>query len=186
MYRYLHQYFAANKHLSLPGIGRFVGMSIPAEFDFLNKSLKPPVYSIVFQPDETASDENFVAFLSDQTRNNLQECTNAFHSFSTIMFRKLKAGEEENIPGIGSLKLVNNSYLFAAHNAIQNYYPVVAAEKMVRPDARHTIKVVDDEKTSGEMHELLNADAKKEQWWMIAAVLAAAGIAAIIYYHWLR
>ena len=186
MYSYLQQYFAANQKLSLPGIGSFDTAITPAELDFVNRSLKAPVLTIAFHPDETIADENFVEFLAVQTGNSVQDCAVALHDFTNTIQHKLKTGETENLPGIGSIRFEKKHYVFTPDNSIQQYFPAVTAGKIVRPNASHTVKVGEDEKTSEQMHELLNIVAKKEQWQTAAIILAATGIVAIAVYYFMK
>lgn len=186
MYKYLYQYFAANHKASLPGIGSFNAETTSAELDFVNKSLGAPVQYISFHPEAAIADKRFIAFLSMQTGKNEQESATLVNHFSARLLQKLKEGSEEKLPGIGALKLEKNSFIFTPGNSVQQFFPAVNAERALRQDASHTIKVGEDERTSAQMHELLNAVAEKERWWITAVVLAAIGIAAIVYYHWLR
>lgn len=186
MYNYLHQYFAANKKLSLPGIGSFDTTTTAAELDFVNRSLKAPVLNIAFHSDEKLADECFVEFLSVQTGNSGENCAAAFHDFTNAIQHKLKAGETENLPGIGSIRLEKKNYIFTPDNSIQQYFPTVTADKIIRPNASHTVKVGEDEKTSEQMHELLNTTVKKEQWWIAAVILATVGVVAIAAYYFMK
>lgn len=186
MYQYLHQYFAANKRLSLPGFGSFETSRTAADLDFVNRSLKAPVFNIAFHADEKLADDSFVEFLSLQTGNSGEDCAAALHDFVETVQQKLKAGETENLPGIGSIKLEKKHYLFTPDNAIQQYFPTVVAEKIVRPNASHTVKVGEDEKTSEQMHELLNSTVKTDQWWIAAAILGAVGVVAIGAYYLMK
>ncbi|HNP23787.1 MAG TPA: HU family DNA-binding protein [Panacibacter sp.] len=183
MYLYLHQYFATNKRLSLPGIGTFETSYTPADLDFVNRSLKAPVFNIIFHAEEKITDDNLVAFLAMRTGNSVEDCAAAFNDFSNAMQQKLKAGETENLPGIGSIKLEQKHYVFTPDNAVQQFFPAVTAEKIVRPNASHTVKVGEEEKTSEQMHELLNTAVKKDPWMLAATLLAAAGIIAIAAYY---
>ena len=55
---YLHQYFATNKRLLLPGIGTFETSYTPADLDFVNCSLKGTCFYIIFHAEEK-SDETY-------------------------------------------------------------------------------------------------------------------------------
>ena len=66
------------------------------------------------------------------------------------------------------------------------YFPGITAERVIRKNVTHTVRVGEQEKTSEEMQTALHHQspkAKKEKWWLTAAILAVIGIAAIIFYY---
>jgi len=64
-------------------------------------------------------------------------------------------------------------------------FPAVAAERVIRSNAEHTIQVGDSEKTNTEMAELLHEEApapRASRWWVWALILGMIGIGVIAFY----
>jgi hypothetical protein len=60
----------------------------------------------------------------------------------------------------------------------------VTAEKIIRKNTSHSIRVGEQEKTSVEMTEILSASKRKplNLWWMLAAALFLSALIAILYF----
>jgi len=182
MNQYLAKYFALNKKLVLPGIGFFNTTTQPAQLEFVEKTLHAPVHAVNFYQDENAADNNFISFLINETGFGQYEAVNRFSQFIAQLKEKLQSGVTLQIPGLGILTNNENGYLFTSEN-LQQYFPGIAAERVIRQNAQHSVRVGEDEKTSVEMHEMLNREAAKDRWWIGAIVLAVVGIGAILYYY---
>ena len=182
MNQYLAKYFALHKKLVLPGIGFFNTSTQPAQLEFVEKTLHAPGHSINFYRDENAADNNFISFLIKETGLDQYETINKFSQYITQLKEKLQSGTALHLPGLGILTNNENEYSFTAEN-LQQYFPGITAERVIRQNAQHSVRVGEDEKTSVEMHEMLNREAAKDRWWIGAIVLAVVGIAAILYYY---
>jgi hypothetical protein len=182
MNQYLAKYFALYKKLILPGIGSFNSATQPAQLEFVEKTLHAPAHIIIFQQDESADDTNFISFLIKETGLEQYEAASRFSQFITQVKEKLQAGIALQLPGLGVLTNNGSSYAFTA-DSLQQYFPGVIAERVIRQNAQHAVRVGEDEKTSTEMHEMLNKEVVQDRWWIGAIVLAVVGIAAILYYY---
>lgn len=183
MYMHLHKYFALHHTAALPGVGYFSVVQEPAEADFVNKEVKGPAYSVVFHADAAAEDGRMVHFLAAEAGITAEESGDAVHTFARTAGAVLEAGEQLHLPGIGFLAMQEGRYHFIADTSVQQYFPPVSAGKVVRQHASHTIRVGEDEKTSEEMHELLQQEVAKDRWWFTAVLLALIGVAVIAAYH---
>ncbi|QEC69971.1 hypothetical protein FRZ67_22715 [Panacibacter ginsenosidivorans] len=182
MTQYLAKYFALHRKLVLPGIGFFNTSTQPAQLEFVEKTLHAPVHTINFWQDENVADNNFISFLIKETGLNHYETINKFSQFITGLKEKLQSGVALKIPGLGILTNNENGYSFNPEN-LQQYFPGITAERVIRQNAQHSVRVGEDEKTSVEMHEMLNKEVVKDRWWIGAIVLAVVGVAAILYYY---
>ena len=183
MYQYLAKYFSLNKKLALPGIGLLQAEMKPAQLEFVEKTLHAPQASILFQQNENVSGDHFASFLSKETNISEYEAVTRFNSFITYLVNKLQSDFFLQLPGIGSFLKSGDTYTFTITDTLQELYSGISAEKLIRQNAQHTIRVGEDQKTSAEMHELLHKEVRKDRWWIAAIVLSVVGIAAILYYY---
>ena len=184
MYQYLHKYFSLNKNLVLPGIGSFYAEIQSANLDFINKTLLAPVTVIHYKNEEAVADEMFYNFLSKETGVSEIESINRFSHFSKDLKQQLETGAVLQFQGIGTLTKNEEGFLFTQDETLQNLFPSIAAERVIRQHAEHNVRVGEDNKTSTEMHaQLAKQEVKKERWWIAAIILAAVGIAAIAFYY---
>ena len=183
MHQYIHKYFALNKKVALPGIGSFNAEVQNAKLDFINKTLQAPVYVIRYNQNDSA-DEKFYNFLSKETGVNETNAASNFNRFTSELKEQLETIHVLELKGIGTLKKNGSGYSFDANNTIQDFFPVVAAERVIRQNAEHTVKVGESHKTSTQMHqELKQRPVKKDKWFISALVLGGIGIVAIILYY---
>jgi nucleoid DNA-binding protein len=186
MHQYIHKYFALNKKVALPGIGSFNAEMQNAKLDFINKTLQAPMPVIRYNQNDSP-DENFYNFLSEETGLNETGAANNFNHFTSKLKEQLEISNILELKGIGTLTKNASGYSFDANNNIQDFFPDVAAERVIRQNAEHTVKVGEYHKTSTQMHrELQQREVKKDNWFIHALVLGGIGIVAIILYYLIK
>ncbi len=183
MYAELYQYLISYKQVALPGIGTFSLERKPAENDFSNKRINPPVYSVNLHfPAKTPSGK-FYQWLSGVLSISEANAINAFNDFALDIKNKISNGEIIDWSGVGTLSrgLAGEIKFKSAVNNL-GYEEPVTAEKVIRQKAEHMVRVGEDQKTSAEMTELLNQpEEKKSYWWAYALTLA---LGSIIFIGW--
>ena len=184
MHQYIHKYFALNKTVTLPGIGSFTVDAQNAKLDFIEKISYPPKYSISYNPyDKT--DDAFYSFLSKET--GASDIKERFNHFTQQLKEQLDNHHTVTLNGIGTLTKNGKGYSFVADNSVQKYFPPVAAERVIRQTAEHTVRVGEEHRTSTEMHEHLKRKVIKEDNWLVTAlVLGIIGVAAIALYYLIK
>ena len=93
------------------------------------------------------------------------------------------AGEKLEWDGVGTLSkgLAGEIRFEAALKGLAVGTPV-PANKVIRENAEHTVRVGEDQKTSTEMLErLVPADEKRSYWWAAALVI---GLLAFVFIAW--
>lgn len=184
MHQYIHKYFALHKTVSLPGIGSFTVETQNAKLDFIEKISYPPAYSISYNTYDKI-DDAFYNFLSKETGAN--DATERFNHFTQQLKEQLENHHAVTLQGIGTLTKSGKSYSFVADNSVQKYFPTVAAERVIRQSAEHTVRVGEEHRTSTEMHEHLKRKIIKEDNWLVTAiVLGVIGVAAIALYYLIK
>ncbi len=184
MYAELYQYLISYKQVALPGIGTFSLERKPAENDFSNKRINPPVYSVNLHfPAKTPSGK-FYQWLSGALSIPESNVVNAFNDFVLDIKSKISNGEIIDWSGVGTLsKGLAGEIKFKPAVTNLGYEEPVKAEKVIREKAEHMVRVGEDQKTSAEMTEMLNQpEEKKSYWWAYALALALGSIIFIGWY----
>lgn len=177
----VHRYFAVHRSVVLPGIGSFIAETQKAKLDFVEKTLHAPTYSIRYDTYDTPED-SFYIFLARETGE--RDPVDHFKSFSSELKQRLESDHIVTLPGIGILTKNGFGYSFVADNTVQTYYPSVTAERAIRQNAEHMVKVGEDEKTSTQMHEHFRTrDVRQDKWYVAALILGTIGILAIAFYY---
>ncbi|HEY0298901.1 MAG TPA: hypothetical protein VGB84_06745 [Arachidicoccus sp.] len=179
MNRLLLQFFAINKRASLPGVGTFVRHAEKSEDNFGNKTIAPQSDKIIFL-EETDNDtkEKFELFVSCQSQKSEQQ----FLNYYQLLVHQLKIEGRLNIDGLGILLKENEKIHFQQTFSTDQFFPIVAAQKVIRSDAEHIVRVGEEQKTSTQMREALLTNDSKNYWWVyVLIVLLIAGAGYLLY-----
>jgi len=185
MYNSIQKFLALHHHVALPGIGSFTVEKKPATLDFTNRHISASKNIVVFSNDDQQPGAYFYDFLSAELNINRTEATHAFSDFTNKLKDELNADKPVYFKGVGTLsKQTENEFSFETE-AMPEYFPGLVAERIIRKNVAHAVKVGEDEKTSDEMHAMLAQPQirKKERWWIAAVILGAIGLAAIALYY---
>ncbi len=171
----------------MPGIGSFETSFHPPELDFANKILKAPAYDIQYSNAEPDTKAHFYTYLAKEMGLQYEEAEHQLKKFTAQLKDKLDTGEPVNFSGMGVLTKKEDAYSFDANNSLNDFFPAITAERVIRQNAEHNVRVGEDDRTSTEMHHQLNQTiVKEERWWIAALVLGFIGIAAIAYYYYTK
>lgn len=186
MYYVIRKFLALHHHLSLPGIGSFSVEKQPAEIDFANRSIIAEKNKIVFNNDKLPAEKKFYEFLSYELNIDEVKAIRSFTNFTAQLQDNLNTENTVYFKGIGTLTRQTSHVLTFQPEEMPEYFPALTAERVIRKNTTHTVRVGEDEKTSEEMHTALHQPKKikEERWWMAAIILAVIGIAAIIFYYY--
>jgi hypothetical protein len=183
MYKELYQYLISHKKLAVPGIGTFSVEREPAINDFSNRIIHPAVFSVNLNFPAGNPTDKFYQWLSGILAISEIGAVNAYNDFTADLKSRIAAGETIDWKGVGILSkgLAGEVKFKSAINNL-GYEVPVKAEKIIRENAEHMVRVGEDEKTSAEMIEILNQpDEKKSYWWAYALIV---GLLAVIFLGW--
>jgi hypothetical protein len=185
MYKALQKFLALYHHLSIPGIGNFSVETVPAQIDFTNRSISSSHKKIVFSNEKHNAEKKFYDFLAKELHIDEVQAIVKFTDFTDALQHTLTRNNSIDINGIGKLTKQSSQVLIFQPAEIPEYFPALTAEKVIRKNTAHTVRVGEDEKTSDEMIDALQhvRVIKKDRWWIAATILAVIGIAAIVYYY---
>lgn len=182
MYPELYQYLLQHKKLALPGIGTLVVERKPAQIDFPNRQMLPPVYSLAMQPAAFIPSGRFFNWLGASLGISQMDAVVRFNDFVFEMKKQVEKGDTISWNGVGILKKgLGGEIKFHPHEFTITERPVPAV-KVLREKAAHTVRVGEDEKTSAEMEEMLAKPEISKSWWWAWAFLL--GLVAVIFIGW--
>jgi hypothetical protein len=186
MYKAVRKFLALNHHLALPGIGNFSVEIIPAQIDIANRTNLPSLTQIKFSNEKLPAEKLFYNFLARELNIDETQAVRRFTDFTTQLQSDLQENKPVVLKGIGELKKQTANVINFQSEQLPQYYPALTAERVIRKNAIHTIKVGEQEKTSDEMQTALNSQKEivhEERWWIPAVILALIGILGIAYYY---
>jgi hypothetical protein len=185
MYNAVRKFLALYHHLTLPGIGNFTVEVIPAQLDFINRNITSPHSRIVFSNAELPAEKKFYDFLSDELHIDEVQAVRNFADLIEQFQKDLKEKNSIYFKGVGTLTKQDSAIITFQPEEIPGYAPVITAERVIRKNSTHIVRVGEQEITSSEIQTTLNQPQaiRKERWWIAAIVLAFIGISAIAFYY---
>ena len=175
------RFLSTHKRVSLKGIGSFSVEHLPARLDFPNRLLHAPE-TILHYTAEADEDAAFDQWLVQELRQSTDEIKTLRQNFTEEFKRILSNKNEVELAGIGRFTKEENQLIHftSAFETIVGM-PVVA-EKIIRKNTQHSIRVGEEEKTNVEMEELLLRKHRKplNLWWLIAIALFVSALVAIL------
>ena len=184
MYGELYQYLILHRQLDLPGIGSFRVEKTPASFDFADKIINPPVFTIALQAVHKTPAKDFFSWLSGKLGISERDAVIRFNDFLFDAKKQLSAGQTLQWPGIGTLsKGLADATRF--ETAVKEYSPAapVTADKILREHTEHLVRVGEQEKVAvaGKRADY-STEVKRSRWWIVPLAVVILGIGFLIYY----
>jgi hypothetical protein len=184
MYGELYQYLVLYKQLNVPGIGTFLIERKPADIDFASKLVNPPAYTIALHHGNTSPSQKIFNWLSESQNISERDALSRFNDFAFELRNKIMSGEKLQWDGIGTLsKGLAGEIRFEAALKGMTIGTPVPANKVIRENAEHTVRVGENHKTSAEMMEYLHPTGEKKSYWWAAALVI--GLLAFVFIAWL-
>ncbi|MBV9963693.1 MAG: hypothetical protein JO072_15735, partial [Parafilimonas sp.] len=138
-----------------------------------------------FNNDKLPPEKKFYEFLSHELKVDEVQAIRNFTDYTARLNDDLNKNHTLYFKGIGTLTRQTSHAVNFQPEEMPDYSPSLTAERIIRKNASHTVRVGEEERTSEEMQTVLHQPqkAKKERWWIAAAILGVIGIAAIIFYY---
>lgn len=166
------QYLSFNKQVSLKGIGTFTVEQLPARLDFPNRLLHAPQAVLHFSS-TAKQDEAFEQWLCHELHINSETALQKQQIFLADFQRTLNSNQKVEWAGVGQFKKNEKQILHFMSTFESVLSEPVKAEKIIRKNKEHFVRVGEVEKTSTEMEELLFGARRKKLnlFWIFAMAL---------------
>lgn len=189
MFKLLYKYLILNKRAGVPGLGVFFIERKPAKLDFTNKVFIGPASQINFKAQALVDDNRLYTFISREQKIDVTEAAVRYSNFANNLRQNLAEKNSVELPGLGVLSQNAGGELFFKETfRLNDYFPPVTAERVIRENTEHHIMVGDSTRTNTQMKEVLADEVQEEShakdyWWLFAIALGIIGIATIVYYY---
>lgn len=182
MVELIARYLSFQKKVSIKDVGTFSVEELPARLDFPNKLLHAPEHILHFNP-KWSNDELFEQWTQQQLGLSQQEIKAQLQNLSADFQRTLSDKNEITWEGIGRFSKNDQQLILFSNGFSAVKRPPVAAEKVIRKNAQHAIRVGEQEKTNVEMEELLQMQSNKtlSLWKLFAFTLFLLAFLAILF-----
>jgi hypothetical protein len=177
-------YLFAHKQCSLPGLGNLLIVNNIAENDFLNKKILAPQPNIIFS-DKEVSANGLIQFIADKKNKSVDEVNIELQQYCKQIKSTLNENTFFSFAGIGNFSTAPGGKIQFSEQALPSHYlPVIEAERVVHPEAEHSILVGDKESTNTAMADYYNEEepVKKSHWWIWAILLFCMAMAMLLTY----
>ncbi len=176
----LYRYFSLNGSVSIPGLGALSLKRMPAVNDFSSKQLLPPAQVLKFNANinpTSGEQSNYIARLSGLKKEHVD---NELKILGEELKARLMAERKLEWMDVGSFSVSDEGEIgFVPKTVTTEFFTPVHYVHVLRPDAEHTIKVGEDEKTNTDMEvffEDQRANAGKNKWKKAALVLVSIAL----------
>lgn len=189
MLRLFYKYLILNKKAAVRGIGTFYFERKPAKLDFANKVLHAPDLQVSFNPADSNTDNELIAFISKQQNISEEKAAEFYNAFTEKLQENLDKHKRAELPQIGLLlQNTEGELYFKATEVIQDYFPGVAAQRILREHVEHHSAAGNSRRTSEQtikkpVEEVHESAHSNDNWWIFAIALGIIGVATIVYYY---
>lgn len=175
------QYLTFKKQVSIEGVGTFSVEELPARLDFPNRLLHAPEHILHFNS-KWEEDALFEQWVQKQSGASQQEVKAQLQHLSNQFQRTLTEQQALSWKNIGRFSKKDQQIQFVSEFEAVKRSPVTA-EKVIRKNAQHSIRVGEQEKTNVEMEELLQTQSRKtlNLWWLFALALFLTALVLILF-----
>lgn len=116
---YVGLFLLKNEYCFLPGIGSLYIEKRPAVYNKETEKMAAPKYEVLYRQDGGSIDDSFANFIATNERISIAHASNHLKDFCAAAKVDLKEGKSVAIPGIGSLKIINNQIQFEKDAGLQ-------------------------------------------------------------------
>lgn len=182
--RLLYKYFSLNGNVSIPGLGALSLVRVPAVIDFTTKQLFPPFQVLKFKANNNDSIPEQSIYIARLSGLNKDVIDDELKILGESLKKRLMAERKLEWMDVGSFSLSDEGEIgFVPKTVTTDFFLPVQYNHVLRPDAEHTIKVGEEEKTNTDMEvffEDQRSNAGKNKWQKAAMVMVLMAVLLIV------
>ena len=179
-------FLVQSKECSLPGIGNFRLITVPAEHDMANKVIYPPDGKIIFNRKANKLSEELVTYFCFKENVDPEVAAEKIKNWCEIATARLSAGEKIIFEAIGNLQADSSGNISFQAQKRFPFLQAVPVERVISKTPEHPVLIGDNETTSTAVNRSLQEVevVKNFRWKIIAAFLLAAGLITLFIYFY--
>jgi len=183
MHHLIASYLFQNKTCPLPGLGTLTVAAGKAQSDFLNTAIKAPVTVVIFTTKENDA-SILLDYIAAKTNRTVFQAIETLGVFCNNLKAAVVANNAAPLNGVGIFSAdASGNINFKPDELPAFFLQPVKAERVIHPQAEHTILVGDKETTNTLMTEYFNEEpVQKYRWWIWAIVLGVIGLLTVLFY----
>ena len=177
----LRRYFFRFHELSLPGIGTLQAKSVAAVLDFPERKLFPPTYETILLPFDASKQSLQVEWLAEKQNIDQQQARENLDAFAAHIQQVILNDASFLLDDICSLhQTASGEILCKSLLNTDAFLKPQHAEKVIREQEAHMVRVGETERTSTEMEAILSeaSPERKDYWWVAAILLLFIAVGA--------
>jgi len=184
MHQLIASFLFQNKTCPLPGLGTLYISTGNSEANFSNKSFSAPSTTITFENKENDAG-SFLDYVAAKTNQTVLQSIETLSQFCKGLKSSTIANNPATLHGVGEFfSDASGNIQFKSNQLPAVFLQPVIAERVIHPQAEHTILVGDKETTNTVMTEYYTeVPVKKNRWWIWSVVLGAIALLAILIYY---
>ena len=172
------------RYADIAGVGRLRLQYTPARYQVADREFSAPQQQLEFEAfgdsDDGPPDQRLIASVARLRNMSEEEAYEWWSETSATNRSVLQSGKTIDLGLLGRIAQVNDQAVYTAANDFFAY-PVINAERVIRADAVHAMKVGDSDTDSRTMEEWLQTpDEKPSRWWVWPLILAAIALLLIV------
>jgi len=179
----LASYLFQHKACPLPGFGSLSLVTTPAITDITNHTIAAPETAIRFS-DKEINAAGLIAYLTRVLQISEADASSRLNEFCRSVKEDIAHHAKAEIPGVGRFEVDDHgNTLFHQAKLPKGFLASVKAERVIHPNAEHSMLVGDRETTNTVMTEFLaTEETTHDRWWIWAIVLGAIALLALLFY----
>jgi len=176
----LYRYFSLNGKVSIPGLGALSMVRVPALIDFTTKQMFPPFQVLKFKTNHTDSTPEQSSYIARLSGMDNELVDNELKILGDSLRARLMVERKLEWMDVGSFSVSDDGEIgFVPKTVTTDFFLPVQFTHVLRPNAAHTIKVGEEEKTNTDMEvffEDQRANVGKNKWQKAALVLVLIAV----------
>jgi hypothetical protein len=177
----LTKYLLQHKRVSIPFIGTFELVRQPPHVSIGDKRISAPFFVTRHFKKDEVPEHQVLSFSSGEERERSKQ---ELYSFGEQLQKAVKKNPLQ-WKGIGTLKYAASEVVFEPEEIRVEGLQALPAEKVLRENVQHSIRVGDQQMTSQQVTDALHHTDQERDWSMLAGwillILALASLLVFLY-----